>query len=75
MATHTQNNPAITCIELVASVFQPEEVVYHGGLANTPRSQEQHHGLGSNLPICRQQELDMAVTDEVHTSHRTPRPI
>lgn len=37
--THTQES-AITCIELIASVFQAEEVVYHGGLANTPRSQE-----------------------------------
>lgn len=29
-----------TCVELVGGVIQPEEVVYHGGFANAPRSQE-----------------------------------
>lgn len=29
-----------TCVELVGSVVQPKEVVYHGGFADAPRSQE-----------------------------------
>lgn len=58
--TSTQEKSlVVTCIELVASIFQPKEVVYHGGFANAPRSQEQHHWFGSNLPICRRQELEM----------------
>lgn len=58
---HTQEDLALTCIELVASVFQPKEVVYHGGFADAPRSQEQHHWLRSDLPICGQWESEMEV--------------
>lgn len=42
-----------TCVELMGSVVQPQKVVNHGGLANAPGSQEEHHWLGSNLSVCR----------------------
>lgn len=57
----TQEDLTLTCIELVASVFQPEEVVYHGGFADAPRSQEQHHWLGGDFSICGQRELEIEV--------------
>lgn len=57
----TQEYLTLTCIELVASVFQPKEVVYHGGFADTPRSQEQYHWLGGNFSICGQWELEIQV--------------
>ena len=41
----------ITCVELVGAVLQAQEVIDHGGLAHTPRPQEQHHGLGGDLSI------------------------
>lgn len=41
-----------TCVELMGGVIQPQKVVNHGGLANAPGPQEEHHWLGSNLSIC-----------------------
>ena len=62
--TTTPPRSPVTCIELVASVFQPQEVVYHGGLANAPRPQEEHHGLGGDFTICGQQGLDTEVNPQ-----------
>lgn len=67
MPTGTQESHTVTCIELVASVFQAKEVVDHGGFANTPRSQEQDHRLGRDLPICGQQGQDMEMNSKLLT--------
>ncbi len=32
--------------------MKTQQVVDHGGLADTPRPQEQNHGLGGDLTIC-----------------------
>ena len=65
--TGTQESHAVTCVELVASVFQANEVVDHGGFANAPWSQEQDHWLGRDLPICGQQGQDMDMNSKLLT--------
>ena len=42
-----------TCVELLGSAMQTQQVVDHGGLAHTPWAQEQHHRLGGDLSIWR----------------------
>lgn len=48
---HYDDDAIITCIQLMGGFIQPQEVVDHGGLANTPRSQKQHHWFRSDLSI------------------------
>lgn len=67
MPTGTQGSHAVTCVELVASVFQAKEVVDHGGFANAPWPQEQDHRLGCDLPICGQQGQDMDMNSKLFT--------
>lgn len=42
-----------TCVELIGAVVHAQEVIDHGGLSYAPGSQEEHHGFGGNLSICR----------------------
>lgn len=41
-----------TCVEFLRGSVKTQQVVDHGGLANTPGSQEQNHGLRGDLCIC-----------------------
>lgn len=56
----------LTCVEFLRTAMKTQQVVDHGGLANTPGSKEQNHWFRGDLPICSEDITREGLREEEH---------